>query len=289
LWDLQKPGNCPLSERDSLKFRCNACGATTEPNPVHKLTKYIINHPPTSAETPDDDEPGKKKGSKKPKQNDEEKEWAVSTTAEAMDQRKKELLGGGGGKSVLDGEEPDQEDGEEATPTSGEVGGEVVELVLRPGDDPLALLSRFWKSNPPKDSILEKLRKLQSDQDWSDTQLFQVVFGSLFDAKLQTDFLNKADIIKLFVKKPKDQKLLLLCIEKLCIMHSSLIPHLSSILQSFYNNSTVDNEEVIFEWYEEPPKKIPPKTAQQIRDACKPFISWLEMAEAAGGKEEDEE
>jgi len=261
-------------KRGVLRFRCNACGYFTTPNAVHKLTKFILNHPTPNIEV-DDEEP-QKKGSKGKKQEKEpDDEWSVTTNADAVQTRQQDLSGG---SAVLSGGD-DKEDDEKAEPES------VTDLVLPPGGNPLALLSKFWKSNPPKELIEEKVHKLQSDQEWSDVQLFSVVFGSLFDQDLQKDFLGKAEIMSIFVKRAKDQKQLLICIEKLCQMHPALIPKLPAILQEFYNNCNL-TEDVVFDWYEEPSKKIPKNLAQQIRDACLPFITWLESAEV---EEEEKE
>jgi len=213
------------------------------------------------------------KGRNKKKEPDDE--WSVTTNADAVQTRQQDLSGG---SAVLSGGD-DKEDDEKAEPES------VTDLVLPPGGNPLALLSKFWKSNPPKELIEEKVHKLQSDQEWSDVQLFSVVFGSLFDQDLQKDFLGKAEIMSIFVKRAKDQKQLLICIEKLCQMHPALIPKLPAILQEFYNNCNL-TEDVVFDWYEEPSKKIPKNLAQQIRDACLPFITWLESAEV---EEEEKE
>jgi len=264
-------------KRGVLRFRCKACGFFTTPNPVHKLTKFIVNHPTVAMEAEDDEESQKKGKIGKKQEKDPDDEWSVTTTTEAVEKRKKELSGG---STVLAG---DDENAEEAKP-SGEPVTAITDLSLPPGGNPLELLSNFWKSNPPKPSIDEKVHKLQADQEWTDVQLFSVVFGSLFDQNLQHDFLRKAEIMTIFVKRPKDQKQLLVCIEKLCQMHPSLIPHLPSILQEFYNCCHL-SEDVVFDWYEEPAKKIPKQLAKQIRDSCLPFITWLESAEV----EDDEE
>jgi len=267
-------------KRGVLRFRCKACGCFTAPNPVHKLTKFIVNHPTAAIEV-DDDEESQKKGGKKGKkqEKDPDDEWSVTTTTEAVEKRQKVLSGG---STVLAG--GDDENEEEENPSGEPVTAITADLSLAPGGNPLELLSNFWKFNPPKASIDEKVHKLQADQEWTDVQLFSVVFGSLFDQNLQHDFIRKAEIMTIFVKRPKDQKQLLICIEKLCQMHPSLIPQLPSILQEFYNRCHL-SEDVVFDWYEEPPKKIPKQLAKQIRDSCLPFITWLESAEV----EDDEE
>jgi len=201
--------------------------------------------------------------------------WSVDTSETATEERRKQLSGGMGnavfGSDNAQDDENDEPKGEEA------IGGPVV-LSLAPGDDPLALLSKYWKSNPPKESVHEALQKLQSEQKWSDSQLFNVVFGSLFDQNLEKNFEKKSEYMNLFIAKPKDQKQLLFCVEKLCQMHPTLISHISSILQHFYNSGMVCDD-VVFDWWEEPSKKIPQKIAQEIRKEGEKFIKWLENAE----------
>jgi len=256
--------------KNVLTYRCAACGNVTTPNPVHKLTNFILKHPPTGAE---DSKTVKKE--KKPTFVDEKEEWAVDTSQRAVEERKKHIssdLGNsifGSATEETENEEKDKKSETEPVP---------VVLSLASGQDPLSLMAKFWKSNPSKESVVESLQKFQSEQEWSETQLFNLVFGSLFDQNLEKDFERKAEYMKLFISKPKDQKQLLFCVEKLCQMHPTLITQISSILQSFYNSEMLCDD-VVFDWWEEPSKKIPQKISQEIRKEGEKFIKWVENSD----------
>jgi len=261
-----------ISTKKNVNFRCMACGHSTVPNPVHKLTNFILKHPPTGAED--------SKTFKKEKKPTVEKEdnWAVDTSESAIEHRRKQLSGGMGDSVFGSDEQGDEKDDSNIEEENGQNEHEPVVLSLSPGDDPLALMSKYWKSNPPKESVAGALQKLQAEQKWSDSQLFNLVFGSLFDQNLEKNFEKKADRMKLFVAKPKDQKQLLFCVEKLCQMHPTLITHISAILQHFYTSGML-SDDVVFDWWEEPSKKIPQKISQEIRKEGEKFIKWLEEAE----------
>lgn len=111
------------------------------------------------------------------------------------------------------------------------------------------------------------------DPSFSDPQ---ILFGSLFPKPFPTkDFVKKARIIRLFVTGPKQQKVVLFCVEKLCQMDSSAVALLPSILNCFWEESVID-EEVVYKWFKHPNKHLPPKLSAKVRQESDVFVKWLE-------------
>lgn len=242
-------------KKEEILFVCRACGHTTIPNNTHKVVKFIVKNPP----------PKKDKDAQAfagPKINTEDKEeWSVDTSPEAVAKRQKALTGGKA--AILTAED---------VPENREFA-----LTLSPGADPLALLKNYWASNPPTNKVAEDVHGLQSAQGWTDVQVFNLVFGSLFDANLEQNFETKANFMHVFVKGPKEQKQLLFCLERLSQKEPSVIPQISSILQEFYELDMV-SDDIVFDWFEEPNKKIPANVAREVRSHAKEFMDWLQSS-----------
>lgn len=262
--------------------RCKACGFGTPVSMAHKLSNFIVKNPP--AETPDQKgapnviPPTKEKPKPKPDQSNED--WAVDVSPEAVAARRRELVGAAG-PEVFQDEEKEKESGSEEVAGSVEEASqesesrEPVVLELASGQDPIELLSKFWMSHPPAETIVEQVRTFQKAQGWNDHQMLCLIFGSLFE-NLEKNFAKKAKTLSLFVSGTKDEKVLLFCLERLCIMQASLIPQFSAILQNFYNENLL-HDDAIFDWYEEKQtKKIPQKLSREIRSRSKEFVDWLE-------------
>jgi len=248
-------------KKNSISFRCNACGNSTPVNMSHKLSKFILNNPPKPQEEADNHIALVDRNLPLPeKQKDDG--WSVDTSPEAIAARRHELVGNSGLEVFQ------QEEGAEHEP---------IELVLAPGQDPVPLLKKFWNSGPSLDSVRPKVQELQKSQGWTDRQILSLVFGSLFDSNLEKDFSKKAELMSQFVAGPKDQKALLCCLEKLCKMESSLVPKMSGILQNFYNQNLLEDD-TVFDWFEEPNKSIPAELYREIRAKSKEFVDWLQNA-----------
>jgi len=250
-------------KKGSVSFRCKACGSSTKANMAHRLSNYILKNPPKNSDEEQDSRLRPIQTTKGTSAATED--WVVDTSPEAIAARRSELIGASAPELFRGELDSDQE-------TS-----EPIELFLSPGQDPLELLKNFWNSKPPLETVADKVRAFQKLQGWTDTQMFSLVFGSLFDTNFEKAFADKAKMLSLFVAGPKDEKTLLFCLEKLCQMQPSLIPKTSGILQNFYDQNLLDDD-VIFDWFEEPNKKIPAKISREIRTQSKEFVDWLENA-----------
>jgi len=105
-------------------------------------------------------------------------------------------------------------------------------------DDPSDVLREFWESKPSNSDIIFKVEEIQAEQGWTSDQMLRVVFASLYDKEILSDFERKADIFKLFMNSPKSQETALYCVEKLCTMEKSIVSSISSILEKFYEKKS---------------------------------------------------
>jgi len=227
--------------------------------------------------------------------NDDEEDWSVDTSKEAVEARRRETLGIHERLSAGSTATPVEEEAESAEKPTGEVTPPKVEqqqqpvsesgapeeefkLELKPGQNPILLFQDFWKKEPTPQNTLTSVKALQNELKWSDMQLIKTVFGSLFDKNIRKDFYEKVETLQLFVPTIKEQKIVLLCIEKLCEIEPTILEFLSSVLNGFYEEEVL-SEELLLKWYEHPNKKMDAKLSKRIRDAGKPFIDWLQTAE----------
>jgi len=254
------------SKKGVVSFQCEACGATTVGNMGHKLVNFILKNPPPSKDDKEDSRHLPHTHPAPPK-------TKLGKTEDSNTNTKGDT--NGRGRSGSDDRNSEDKSSEEGETKPVNVDAEQVELLLSPGQDPLQLLKLFWKSNPPFETIGPKCLEFQNSQKWTDTQMCSLVFGSLFAEEIDKDFVLKTKFMSVFIHGPKEQKTLLFCLEKLCQVQSSVLPKISAILQNFYDQNLLDDD-VVFDWFEEPNKKIPVKISREIREQGKAFMEWLE-------------
>jgi len=141
-------------------------------------------------------------------------------------------------------------------------------------DDPSDILRLYWESKQSNSEITSKVEEIRVQQGWTSDQILRVVFASLFDEDILTDFERKADIFILFIDSPKSQETTLYCVEKLCTLEKSIISSICTILEKFYEKKVL-NKATFQKWFEHPHPKIDKKISQQIRNNVKIFVENL--------------
>jgi len=198
---------------------------------------------------------------------------------EAVEARRREILGANerlsAGSTTAAPEEAER--AQLAGSDSSSAAADFV-LEVKPGQNPLPALQELWKMNPTAEQIVSKVKALSSKLQWSESQVLRTIFGSLFDKEIKHNFYPKAQILSLFVPSVKEQKVVLMCVEKLCELEPSIIDSIASILNGFYEEEVLD-EEILIKWYKHPIDKFDPKLSRKIRDSSKIFIDWLQNAE----------
>jgi len=283
---------------------CKACGKRSEVDHKHKLTAFIMKHPPTQPKkakkskksksdnnsaseatipTPPDsvsvnseDENSMKtedevvevpKKAKKEEDDDDDDDWCVDTSPEAVAERMKEINGAVAKLAVNIAEDEDDGDDDEEK-------------------DPIDEFAEYIEEEDRSDKeIIKKARELGLKNDKVCTVLVQV----LFDEDVLEEISDRAELLLSFVKNEKCQKAILGGIERLVDQNDKLLPKVSFILKAFYDEDIVE-EDVLLAWGEKASKKYVDKAkSKEIRKQAAPFLNWLKEAEEESSEEDDEE
>jgi len=280
---------------------CKACGKRSEVDHKHKLTAFIMKHPPTQPKkakkskksksdnnsaseatipTPPDsvsvnseDESSMKTEEEiievpKPAKNeeDDDDDWCVDTSPEAVAERMKEINGAVAKLAVNIAEDEDDGDDDEK--------------------DPIDEFADYIEEEERSDKeIIKKARELGLKNDKVCAVLVQV----LFDEDVIEQVPDRAELLLNFVKNEKCQKAILGGIERLVDQNDKLLPKVAFILKAFYDEDIVE-EDVLLAWGEKASKKYVDKAkSKEIRKQAAPFLNWLKEAEEESSEEDDEE
>lgn len=266
---------------------CKACGKITPIDARHKLANVIMKNPPEK----------KKKSKKSKKDSDEDAEdddaasddeltrsiqaaaaslpstsavptddWSVDTSAEAVKARMAQL-DGAVDKMVLNGDEDEDEEG-----------GETAYDVL--GN---------WIDENKSASDIEIYKKAQELGIDRKHRTLAVIAQCLFDENILKQVSKHASLLKKLNTSEKHEKALLGGVERVIGKdHPELIPGSSKILMVLYEHDLI-TEEVVGKWGAKPSKKYVDKdTSKKIREAAKPFLTWLAEAESDDDDEESD-
>jgi len=280
---------------------CKACGKRSEVDHKHKLTAFIMKHPPTQPKKAKKSKKGSKSENNsaseatiptppdsisvnseeesslrtdeeiievpKPVKNDDEDDddWCVDTSPEAVAERMKEINGAVAKLAVNIAEDDDGDDDEK---------------------DPIDEFADYIEEEERTDKeIIKKARELGLKNDKVCTVLVQL----LFDEDVLEQLSDKAELLNSFVKNEKCQKAILGGIERLVDQNDKLLPKVAFILKAFYDEDIVE-EDVLLAWGEKASKKYVDKAkSKEIRKQAAPFLNWLKEAEEESSDEDEED
>lgn len=290
-----------ITKNDDLIRDCKACGKRTPIDLRSKLATYILKNPPDAGK-------GKKKksatasanvvgggmsisdiaqGNSKKEDNDEEQkdadsdddaltrkinaeasnlpdvqpvaddDWAVDVSEEAVRQRAKELEA----LSI-----------EPSTSKFDQFGEWLLE---------------FREKDQELPSDVEIYKKASELEIVGSVEIVQVLAQALFDENIVEQLESHTGLLTKLITTEKHEKAFLGGLERfLGLEHPELLPKISKILLTIYENDLV-SEEVIKDWGSKISKKYVSKDiSKKVKKAAKPFIKWLEDAEE---EESDEE
>lgn len=306
----RNPETKMVFRKDTIILHCIACGNDSPVDMRHKLASYIQKNP--SDITGADDGASKKerkknKKSKKEKDSSSEEDegfeeektavkpsskskkaegddgevvWSTDTSKEAVEARKKQMLDDTSelaakllSVSTQDKEEEEQPAAEEER------------------KDPIERLTEFNQKNPTNEKLAAEVRKISSEEKWSDEQASQVVFYLLFTADVlkQLKLAPKIALLKEFASNEKGQLGVINGVVQLIAANKSLMKSAPHILKGLYDEDVIE-EEVLLAWHEKKSKGVNLK----VKEASAVFIDWLKNAEEESdedeeGEEEDEE
>jgi len=134
------------------------------------------------------------------------------------------------------------------------------------------------KSEPDITVFTSAVQKIQKQFNLNDQLIVMNLFMVLFDTNILYQIKTLGKYIEPFVCDDKDQKALLLQIEKLCGIDKNLIDNIVHILWGFYDEDVLEEDSVLH-WAKVVNPKLNPKVSRAVRVNAKPFIQWLLDAE----------
>eukprot|EP00029_Vermamoeba_vermiformis_P009905 TRINITY_DN509_c0_g1_i1.p1 TRINITY_DN509_c0_g1~~TRINITY_DN509_c0_g1_i1.p1 ORF type:complete len:413 (-),score=158.04 TRINITY_DN509_c0_g1_i1:174-1412(-) len=294
-----------ITPKGEVDLVCKACGTVTRTDLAHKLTSFIVKNPPTQDKKKDeptktkaqrraeknkdqngengDDQNGNDSGEDKAEENGNTNEvkaspkeeeaddiqWSTDTSKEAVERRRRELLGDGTAQlaNLLQSDlTVSEKKPVEEKPKTNDAADELAEIV-----------TKIDKTNAK--ASIAKAKALQEREGWSDRTFVQGVFFSLFDKNIVDQLKTRASILAKFVTDEMRQKIVMLCIEKLCVGEPTVLTKLPTVLNALYDAEVLE-EEILLKWNDHPNKKFDPEASAKIRKAAQPFIEWLKNADS---------
>lgn len=283
---------------------CKACGKRSEVDHKHKLTAFIMKHPPT--------QPKKAKKSKKGSrsENNSASEATIPTPPDSVSVNSEDESSLRTDEEIIEMPKPvknddDDDDDDWCVDTSPEavaermkeINGAVAKLAVNiaegDGDDdyddekdPIDEFAEYVEEEERSDKeIIKKARELGLKNDKVCTVLVQI----LFDEDVLEQVSERSELLNSFVKNEKCQKAILGGIERLVDQNDKLLPKVAFILKAFYDEDIVE-EDVLLAWGEKASKKYVDKAkSKEIRKQATPFLNWLKEAEEESSDDDDDE
>jgi translation initiation factor 5 len=286
-----------ITPKGEVDLVCKACGTVTRTDLAHKLTSFIVKNPPTQDKKKD--EPAKTKAQRRaekkngengdengdsgddkteengvevkasPKEEEaDDVQWSTDTSKEAVERRRRELLGDGTTQlaSLVQNDLNISEKPVEEKPKTKDAADELADIV-----------TKIDKTNAK--ASMAKAKAIQEREGWSDRTFVQGVFFSLFDKNVVEQLKTRASILAKFITDEMRQKIVMLCIEKLCVGEPTVLTKLPTVLNALYDAEILE-EEILLKWNDHPNKKFDPEASAKIRKAAQPFIEWLKNADS---------
>lgn len=282
-----------LTIRDGkISQKCIACGHDTViPKSIHKITTFIINHPPEGgvvASTKRD------KGTSKTEKRSKKHGHSNSPTNVTTNNKEDEQFSNGNGSDQFD-------DDEFTTDAYSERMRELCDglnngNIMRDAKESANIFYKFVKERQDAGLLLDQ--QVQKDivkeaerldiKDKSVLVLSELLFTENIMAEIKT---NKILFLRFCHGNRKAQKYLLGGFEKLVgdVYFDKLFPNAMRIMKQFYDEDILD-EEVLIEWSQKESKKyVSKEMSRKIHEKVAPFIKWLKEAEVEEESEESED
>ena len=274
---------------------CKACGALSKVDMSHKLSNFIVNHPPDPADP--FNTLGGAAGGKKTKK-DKKSRGAKSKEGEEDDNEDGEEFDDDNDndnedEGVAAAEDPDEvgdEPGPEValdTDTAKEKMGEALTAL----DGATRQLAQQWQQQSPQNE--ETFRQLWEAASAS-FQLarieavrcaFSVLITKTF---LQGAFKIACPILKSLTGGDEDLQIqILYVVEDLIAMREPSLQKVSPAYFKVLYDSDVCEEDSYFKWAKSDHPWITRKEGKKMRKSTIPFLEWLESAEEESSDEED--
>ncbi len=285
-----------LKDGDILR-NCKACGKRTGVDMKHKLTTFIVKHPPPkrvkgakgagksagqdAGDGGSDDELTKRikaEAAEIPtaeQRGNVDDDWSVDTSEAAVAARVKALEGSVKSSLVLGDDEEDEDE-----------------------DSPYAQFGRWLVANRKggeegrECSAAEVYKKAQEFGIEKKHKTVQVLAQSLFTDEAPKEIEKYGAVLaKMVGDSEKHQKAMLGGFERLAgVQYPALVPNgVPKILMALYQIDVLD-EEFVKNWGTHVSKKYVDKdTSKKVRRAAAPFLQWLDEADSDSDDDDDDD
>lgn len=281
-----------------IRRNCKACGAVTTVDMRHKLTNFIITHPP----------PKRKKGVRGAGQEagqhvggDEDEDGAPAAGSD--DEMTKQIasdakaLPAVNGETASKGWTTDMSEAAVKARTEALAGGMATSLVLgddEEGDDADSPYGQYgtWLREHRGAPAPEVYKQAQEFGIVSKHKTLQVLMENLFTANAVKELEQYEPVIAKMCTSEKHQKSLLGGLERLAgVEQPSLVPlGVPKLLMMLYQLDVLDDE-FVKNWGSHVSKKYVDKdVSKKVRRSAAPFLQWLEEADddSSDGDSDDE-
>eukprot|EP00051_Salpingoeca_urceolata_P004621 m.66389 g.66389 ORF g.66389 m.66389 type:complete len:435 (+) comp13748_c0_seq2:447-1751(+) len=282
--------NLRVTSKKTIEQTCLACGHRGFLPMNHRLTTYILNHPPGG----DNKKQGKmtkeeRRAAKRAKQQqqqqnsddaeaptpeaeeDDDVEWSEDTSEAAMAERqRKELTAAAASLTMSD---------------------DLEKPLLERLEMFHGYVEEQSKKKPfPSKEVLAEGERLDCKEKGV-MILVEFLWTSQSAEDLMRNMKENRGLVQRFVfENKKAQKYLLGALEKTIALNESvLLPKVAHLLKYAYDLDLVE-EDAFASWGEKPSKKYVNKDlSTKIRQKAKPFLDWLQEADEESSEEEEEE
>lgn len=268
---------------NKIQQKCIACGHDTViPKAIHKITTFIINHPPEGGVVTSSSK--RDKASKADKRSKKHANSSSPTNEKELIDTEEQFLKQQNDSDQFDDDELTTDAYSERMRTlcDGLNNGNI----LRDAKESANIFFKFVKEK--KDAGLITDQQVQKEivkeaerldiKDKSVLVLSELLFTENIMEEIKT---NKILFLRFCHENKKAQKYLLGGFEKLVgdVYHDKLFVNAMRILKQFYDEDVLD-EEVLIEWSAKESKKyVSKEMSRKIHEKVAPFIKWLKEAE----------
>lgn len=285
-------------KNDKIGQKCIACGHDTFiPKQIHKITTFIINHPPDGSGNSSNSSSKKDKSSKSDKRSKKSGNSNSPTNNQNLDS--------GNGDEALHinkGNDSDQFDDDELTTDAysermrelcdGLQNGMYMSDTKESANIFFKLVKEKKEANLLRDQTVQKEIVKEAERLDIKDKAILIVSELLFTENIIEEIkVNKILLLRFCHNNRKAQKYLLGGFEKLVgdVYHDKLFNSSMKIMKQFYDEDILE-EEAIIDWSAKESKKyVSKEMSRKIHEKVAPFIKWLKEAEVEEDSSEEEE
>ncbi|CAG0914412.1 unnamed protein product [Notodromas monacha] len=269
-----------LPKKGMITSTCKACGFIGNIDMTHKLTAFILRHPP------EEENGGYKQASANGKGgpgtgaavdldeefavagDDDDEDWSVDVSEEAVKRRQADLSDGIKTLAITD-------DLEKTEKERVDIFYNFVKEKKEQG--------KLSNAGIDKELLTEAERL--DIKDKAPLILSEVLFDS---SMLQQVKQHRIVFLRFCHQNPKAQKYLLGGIEAMVALHKdALLPKVAHLLKACYDSDVLE-EEVLLDWGKRVSKKyVSKELSEAIHEKAEPFLKWLKEAEDETSEDED--